>query len=380
MMRSARFPPWLYLLPVGVVCTVAGWAQDDEKRRSVLPYGWETDLAGEVILSSDIQLTHLVAGLADRQTASQFSLRLVRDAMSVDYEPVDFDLNGESTELDETTYALQGSLRQAVSNRLTIVAAAGLYDGFRDYRSLWLAEYYRQQFAGLGDIPGFDTYQDPDPNGLSGSGGLRWEYLPASGFLQVEVGYARDEIAPGYEIDFDGVHPGTRILKTKSIVVSSENVLSPRVRTQIQLRAADTTDRETRWSALGALNLALSPIWRARARVGGAIEEPKFRSLYGSLTVERDLSERVSVFVYGRYYQDTGEIEDALLFSAAAPGLRSWAAGIGLKGIGERFGWRVSWAPYRTDYEETGLGTAFFSNLYKARSWNIGEVSGVLRF
>jgi hypothetical protein len=330
MKSLARQGSWLLLLPVAVASMNVGWAQDDESVRPVLPYGWQVDVAGEVILSSDIELTHLVAGVADRETLSQFNLRIVRDGMDVDYEPVDFDLNGESTKLEESTYAFQGTLRQAVSDRLTVVAVAGVYDGFKDYRSLWLAEYYRQQFAGLEDIPGFDTYRDPDPHGLSGSVGLRWEYLPASGFLQVEAGYARDEIAPGYEIDFDGLHPGTRNLKTKSIVVSSENVLSPRVRTQVQLRAADTTERETRWSALGALNLALSPIWRARARVGGAIEEPEFRSLYGSLTIERDLSARVSVFVYGRYYQDTGEIEDALLFSAAAPGLRSAGVSHGL--------------------------------------------------
>jgi hypothetical protein len=371
---------WLVLFSVAISATDIGWAQEDTRRRTILPYGWEVDTAAEVILSSDIQLTHLIAGLADRQTLSQFNLRVARDGMGVDYEPVEFDLNGESTRLDEATLALQGSLRQAVTDRLTIMAAAGLYDGFRDYRSLWLAEYYRQQFAGLGDIPGFDTYQDPDPHGLSGAASLRWEYLPASGFLQIEAGYARDEIAPGYEIDFDGLHAGTRVLETRSVVVSVENVLSRRVRTQVQLRAADTTEREIRWSALGAFNLALSPIWRVRARIGGAIEEPEFRSLYGSLAVERDLSERVSVFVYGRAYQDTGEIEDALMFSAAAPGLRSWAAGIGLKGTGGRFGWRVSWAPYRTDYEETGLGTAFFSNLYRDRSWNIGEVSGLFRF
>lgn len=380
MKRCGRKSRWLLLLAVSVASAGVGPAQEDERRSTFLPYGWEVDTAGEVILSSDIQLSHLVAGLADRQTLSQFNLRLALDGMGVDYDPVDFDLNGESTRLNETTIAFQGSLRQGVTDRLTIVAAAGIYDGFRDYRSLWLAEYYRQQFAGLEDIPGFDTYQDPDPHGLSGSAGLRWEYLPASGFLQVEAGYARDEIAPGYEIDFDGLHAGTSVLQTRSVVVSVENVLSRRVRTQVQLRAADTTEREIRWSGLGALNLALSPVWRAKARIGGAIEEPEFRSLYGSLTVERDLSERISVFVYGRIYRDTGEIEDALMFSAAAPGLQSWAAGIGLTGTGERFGWRVSWAPYRTDYEETGLGTAFFSNLYRDRSWNIAEVSGLFRF
>ena len=206
------------------------------------------------------------------------------------------------------------------------------------------------------------------------------EYLPASGFLQLDLAHARDVIAPGYEIDFDGLVSGPSILTTRSISLTLENVLTPRLRSLVQLQAAETTDREPRLSALVSANLAFSTTWRLRGRVGGATENPDFRSVYGSLVVEGDLSETWTVFAAVRGYEDTGEIEDALLFSAAAPGLTSSSAGIGVKGTHRNLSWRLAWSPYRTDYEETGLGTLFFSNLYRDRSWNIFELSGVFIF
>ncbi|MEZ5277281.1 MAG: hypothetical protein R3F07_12940 [Opitutaceae bacterium] len=345
-----------------------------------LPYGWEVDLAGEAVLSSDIQLSHYVVGLADRQTTSQFTLRLVQDVMSVDYEPIDFDLNGESTHLHEQTLAVQGSFRHAFEGAWTGLISGSAYDGYADYRSLWLAEYYRQQFSGLGDIPGFDLWREPDPHGVSFSAGMRWEYLPASGFLQLDLAHARDVIAPGYEIDFDGLVSGPSVLTARSIGLTLENVLTPRLRTLLQLQAAETTGRDPRLSALFSANLAFNTAWRIRGRIGGATEGPDFRSLYGSLAVEGDLSETWTVFATVRGYEDNGEIEDALLFSAAAPGLTTGSAGIGIKGTHRNLSWRLAWTPYRTDYEETGLGTIFFSNLYRDRSWNIFELSGVFTF
>lgn len=382
-MKVFRFNLWAALLALSF--PTHGPGAEADRKEPWMPYGWEVDAIAEAVLASDIQLTHLAVGLADRQTESQFSARLVRDRMGVDYEPIEFDLKGESVRLDETTTAIQGSFRQALNPKLYGFVAGNVYDGFSDYRSLWLAEYYHQQFSDLTDIPGFDTYQDPDPHGLSVTAGLRWEYLPASGFLQLELGYARDEIAPGYEIDFDGLVSGPSLLITRSLMISAENVLSPRLRTAVQARVAETTDREPRFSIQGSANYAFSYTWRLRARLGGAVEDgveeaPQFNSLYGSLSVESDLSETWSVFAYARGYRDTGEIENALLFSAAAPGLQSWAAGIGIKGRHKFVNWRLAWSPYRTDYEETGLGTVFFSNLYRDRTWNILELSGVFTF
>ena len=371
-------------LTIGRAVVLAGWLPatlaDGPSEGGLLPYGWEVDLAGEAVLSSDIQLSHYVVGLADRQTSNQFTLRLVQDVMSVDYEPVDFDLNGESTHLHERTVAVQGSFRHGFDGGWTGLISGSAYDGYTDYRSLWLAEYYRQQFSGLGAIPGFDTWKEPDPHGVSFSAGMRWEYLPASGFLQLDLAHARDVIAPGYEIDFDGLVSGPSVLTTRSIGLTLENVLTPRLRTLLQLQAAETSDRDPRLSALVSANLAFSPAWRIRGRIGGATEEPDFRSLYGSLVVEGDLSEAWTVFATVRGYEDTGEIEDALLFSAAAPGLTSWSVGIGVKGTHRNLSWRLAWSPYRTDYEETGLGTIFFSHLYRDRSWNIFELSGIVTF
>ena len=83
-------------------------------------------------------------------------------------------------------------MRQRLGERWTLLGSGGLYDGFADYRSRWLDEYYRQQFS---TIPG---YQKADPKGFNVSAGLRWEYAPTTAFLQVEGGYLWDQIAPGY--------------------------------------------------------------------------------------------------------------------------------------------------------------------------------------
>src|SRR5439155_5464205 len=132
--------------------------------------------------------------------------------------------------LRENRYAGQATARSRLSEKLTLVLSGGAYDGFQDYRRVWLNNYYRQQFTNprFPPIPG---YQEADPKGWNASGGLRWEYLPTTGFLEAKGSFAVDDVAPGFVRDpATGMAlRGRGTLYTPSFTVSSENVLSRRL-------------------------------------------------------------------------------------------------------------------------------------------------------
>jgi hypothetical protein len=139
----------------------------------------------------------------------------------------------------------------------------------------------------------------------------------------------------------------------------------------VSFRASDTTDRSTRYGLDAALHIAVADHWVTRLNVGRAEEDPLFEAHFGSIALERTLSENLSGFVGFRVYEDTGEIENALLFTSAAPGLDSERWGVGLRWMGEHWSARLYIAKLETDYEPTQVNTDFFQNLYADRDWNI---------
>jgi hypothetical protein len=254
-----------------------------------------------------------------------------------------------------------------------VLAGATAYDGFADYRSAWINEYWAQQF---GDLPG---YEAAAPRGEAGRLGLRWEYLPASGYVQLDAAFLKDQIAPGYEIDFDGLQRGRPTLYTRAFGLTTEQVLSPRLRSQLTLRMADTTDRDTRYGGQGWLNWAVAEGWVLRGTGGYAREAPTFEAWFVEAHVEHELARALWLRLTARHYQDTGEIENSL-FSTAAPGLTAWQVGVGVSYTWGGSTLRAYVAPYFTDFEPFGLGTAFFGNLYRDRSWGIAQLAYHLEF
>ena len=143
------------------------------------------------------------------------------------------------------------------------------------------------------------------------------------------------------------------------------------MRSYVSVRASETTDRSTRYGIDAALHIAVADDWVTRLNLGRAEEDPQFEANYGSVALERTFNENLSGFVDFRYYEDTGEIENALLFTSAAPGLDSERWGIGLRWIGDHWSARVYIASLETDYEPTRANTDFFQNLYADRDWTI---------
>ncbi len=339
------------------------------------------DVAGERLQASDVELTQVASTWSWERPASALrgELSAAYNDLRIDYLPVPFDFRGEARTVREQNESVQANLWWRASEAWEWFGVAGGYEGSTNYRSLWLAEYFRQQYEPLGTTAGA-SWVTPDPQGWNVGVGTRWEVLPGSGFLEANVTVGRDRVAPGYEIDFDGLNRGREKLNTVSVLLTGENVLSPRLRSRISLRASRVSEREWRWGGEVALNWAVGERGVLRGVLGGATEQPQFDAWYAGLAAEWAVSDHWTLFAQGRTYSDSGEIEDALLFTSAAPGLDSQQWSAGFRWSGDRWVWRVQAGELRSDQDPTNPRLDFFQNLYRDRNWTLLQVAGSLNF
>jgi len=337
------------------------------------PRPWETTL--ELVAAHDITLLQ-ASGSTERKLGGwDAALSLALNAITIDYQPVPFDFKGHAVTRRELGAALQAAGERPLGDIWTMLASAGGYLGHTNYRSVWLDEYYYQQYADFPAPPGSDIYTKAHPRGISTMLGARWAYHPGSGFAQLTVSRLRDRVSPGYEVDFDGLHKTPEVLRTTALNLDLENILTPWARSLVRLRAALTTEREWRLGAEGRLNLALDDAWTARLHVGYTEEAPRFRATFGGLELERTLSRRLALFAGGKLYSDTGEIENALLFTSSAPPLHTWQFRGGVRWTRDGWSGRLTLGLIRTRYGATNSDTDFFQNLYRDRHWLIGQLA-----
>ena len=330
------------------------------------PIAHRGDVSFEAMLASDLQLTSTALSYGQQHGGTDWKLNYTINTMAEDYEPyAPFDFLGYAEHLEEQYHAGAVSWRQKFEAPLTWQLAGGGYVGFTDYRSLWLANYYQQQFN---FVPG---YASPEPGGYNASTGLRWEYLPATGFAEVSFLYAHDNIAPGYEFDplAGKLLQGRKVLDTYAPALKFENLLSRRVRWLNEIQLTFTTGRETRSAYRGSVNVALGERWVWRTLGGYTQEDPALRAWFAGSTLEFALTDRWLVNVSGLYYQDTGEIENSAYLSTAAPGLQTWQGGVGLRYAGDQSSFSVSVAPLVASYAPIEVGTRPFTHLYRDRTW-----------
>ena len=107
---------------------------------------------------------------------------------------------------------------------LTMNGSFGGYDGFQDYRSLWLNEFYRQEYPA--------GYKEAKPRGANIGAGLRWEYAPTTAFAQVDYAWQTDTIAPATRKNRFSRSPAVGELDTHTVSVTLENILTPTLRSQ----------------------------------------------------------------------------------------------------------------------------------------------------
>ncbi len=343
-------------------CAVFG-ASAAEPAARILGATPSAEFGTEVLRASDITLTQAADTLRLDWGKTEAALTLGYGTLAIDYAPVAFDFLGSARGRRETALSAQVALRHHAGPRLELLAGAGARDGFDSYRALWLDEYFRQRYEGRAG------YRRAQPRGAAFSGGARWEYRPASGFVQLGYARSQDDVAPGYEIDFAGLRRGAETLVTDTVTLGFENVLTPRLRTRAELRVAGTSGREPRYGAEVSARDALGERWIVRADAGASDEWPTFRAHYGGAELEFAVTESLAIFVGAQLYRDTGEIENALLFTSAAPGLRSRPGELGVRHDGERLAWRVAIGTVEGDFAATNRNTDFFKNLYRDRHW-----------
>ena len=328
------------------------------------------EVGAEGLWADDILLTDTTATHVYTMGKTEFRTSYSFSTLELDYDPAEelFVNWREPANVSEKRHTLQETVRHTLTPSWTLNGSLGGYDGFQDYRSLWLNEFYRQEYP-VG-------YEEAKPRGFNLGAGLRWEYAPTTAFAQVDYAWQTDTIAPGYEKKpFVPLARGRSELDTHTVSLTLENILTPTLRSQAIGFVTDTTGRELRYGGQGSLNWALAENWVLRSTVGYSEEAPRFEAWFVEETLETDIDGRWFFSLTGRWYEDTGEIDDSLLLSSAAPELETWHVGVGLRWQGENSALKLSGGPYFTRYGALGPYTEPFQNLYRGRDWGIVQLA-----
>lgn len=322
------------------------------------------DASVETFIGDDVRLMESGTQLRSGRVNHELAVSATHTRVTIDYAPAEADIVSRPRRRNEECAGLQLTSRWLTNARLSGFAGAGAQRGFADYRSVWLDEYYRQLFSG---VPNYAPVSPHSGNILAGT---RWAYQPTSGFLQGSVRIQRDKISPAYEPKiFAPLLRGRDRLTSVAARVSTENVLSPSVRTLVEATAVSTTGRHPRFSLQAAMNWAAGEAWTVRATVSGLIERPAFRSSSAEMTLERDWETRWFAGVMLRGYRDNGEVVDPLILTSAAPARRTQHVAFMLRWRGDRAAVRLEAGPYRTRHAALPEASTHFARLYASRNW-----------
>jgi hypothetical protein len=326
--------------------------------------GTEATLETEALGCGDVRMGQ-VNLIADQPVSGdQFEVSATQDRIDIDYSPSRKDFVTQPVHRAEESTAMAFTSRIDVDSNFSPMFTVGGYRGYTDYRSVWLDEFYRQLFSG---VPG---YVPVTPHGWDVLAGARWAYVPGAAFLQSTLILQDDTVSPGYEPQIgQPLLRGLEHLRTFTVRVSTENVLTPTVRTLIEASATGTTDRERRYTVQGSVNWAVGERLTLRSVLAEVSEGDEFHSVSGSVDLERNWSERWFAGIAMRGYRDGGEVVDPLIPSSAATALRTVDLTASLRWQGERAAFRLEAGPYWTRYDPVGLASSQFASLYRGRDW-----------
>ncbi len=329
------------------------------------------ELGGETLVSRDVVIGDVSASLRWREVNWDVELLATRADIGVDYQNAAFvDPLGFATDLDAARHALQLTLRSRPSRRWTLHASGGAYTGYTDYRSLWLNEYYRQRFEPL------VGYEKASPAGWNGAAGARWEVRPGQLFLQCDLLFQQDHVAPAYEkLPFKPLIRRQDDLDTQGVRLAGEAILSRSLRGMIEAQVLWTTEREPRASIRASANWAASESWVLHITAGATVERPEYISGSAEVLAERHWSSGWFAGIGVRYYRDNGQLNQSLPESTASPGLTTYQSTVVVRWQGESWGLKASIGPYLNEYEEVDSPLNPFLHLYRDRSWVAAQIS-----
>ncbi|MGJ8695377.1 MAG: hypothetical protein ACSHYF_03605 [Verrucomicrobiaceae bacterium] len=326
------------------------------------------DTEFEGLYSSDIDIWTGSVFYELEQGDWSFSGGFGRTDYSLLYQPVPT-LGGTLRSLSGETWQTNLSLGNQISPDLNLSLGLRAYDGFADYRSIWIAEYYRQTF----NFPG-SGYLSPDPGGWALNTGLVWNPRLES-TLGLDLSYGRDSIAPGWTFGSSSAD----LLSSYNVRLRWEESLNPRLKTETSLTYSDISQRDPRILLQSSWNFAASDQLTLRAQFGAGKENPSFESVYTGITLDYELNEHWSLALSGRIYDDSGEIENSG-FNTAAPGLRSYELGLSALYQNGDHAIRASLSLFQNNYDPVDPTNDFFANLYRDRDWTAARLAYSLTF
>jgi len=320
----------------------------------------EFELSGESLSSGDIDVQTygaLFSGV-EREWTVEGGVSFANYRES--YVPVLFGSNETLTE--QTLQANLGVTREW-SKEWSGTLSFSAYDGFSDYRSIWISEYYRQLFGA------FDAYEAPNPNGYSITTGSSWYYLPGSGTARLSVFYAEDEIAPGWGFDSAAGIPesGDDTLDTIGSSLTVDQAVNSWLKTRLILSARDTSDRDVRLGVANSWAATKGPL-SLRVTGGYSEESPTFDASYVAAILEWNFMPEWSANIGLRAYQDSGEIQSSG-FNALAPPVETFEIFGGLTWDRGDLAVSAGVGFLESNYDPLSEDNEFFGNLYKDRDW-----------
>lgn len=328
----------------------------------------ETALDTAALIASDVSVIDTLVEYQQKRPSMEFTLALSYRHMEMDYASEYLAIRRERN-LSADFFNVQSSASFDLNKNLTLTIEGGIYDGFQTYRALWLDAFYLHVFDAMSEsIDDLKGYKKANPWGYNMSSGLRWEYLPSTAFAEAGISFQHDIVSPGYETGISLVRLRDNY-DTVSGYLTFENILTRRLRTLVKCRIDDITDRDVRFTLQGSINYALAEHWVTRLVVAGAKENPHFRSKSINTVLERDWHDTWFVNLFGRYYEDTSEIENAVAGNAAAPPLQTYQAGLGIRRQGHQTSFKFVIGPCFSRYEKQSQRDRAFDQLYKDRDW-----------
>lgn len=346
MMRSLSLPSvfaWLALASVAPGLTLQ-----------------EGHFAAEILVADDIAVEAYKLDYSASRAGWQLELGLGANRYGMDYEN---SLFASSARLEESTTLANIAVSRDWGTSWQTTLGGRTYDGFSDYRSVWLAEYYRESWSA------FPDYRRPDPQGHAVQLSATWHYTPGAGRMEVSTNFGRDRVTPAWAFDPSLGRPisSRESLNTVSGTVRVDQALNGWLKTALTATHQSTTDRENRL-ALGHVWAASAGPIAARVTIGYTREEPAFEGTFGGIAGEWAFLPAWTATVRYRVYQDSGEIS-ASSFTASAPGLDTretylsllWDRGDLAISLGVGF--------LASDYKPLSTENSFFGELYQDRDW-----------
>ncbi|EDY84423.1 hypothetical protein VDG1235_4054 [Verrucomicrobiia bacterium DG1235] len=295
--------------------------------------------------------------------------------IDLDFLPSDRVLIGQANQIEET--------RAAASTALVFDRARSSYEihagasrGFQDYRSFWLAEFYRQGFQ---HDP---AYQDITPSMYTGGVSASWNLPDNQGRFSFSADYQKDKVSPPYERVIpedprEPIYTDTGLIELHTYAASGtlQRIINRRNLANMGIAISDTTGRDLRANIDFNWKSVWGEHWVSTLR-GNVVEESEiFSSSSAEFGLERDWDDRWFIGASYRVYEDEGTVQDLTIVSAEAPPLETSRFGLRFIYRGERHTASLAWHRYSSRYDELGANSFQFENLYRDRDWDAIRLS-----